>query len=135
MAGLAHRDDRQGFHVAKAALGVTVDDDLANFELLCFGAVGDLDIEFGQLPRLPGVGGAGCRVTRLQADAAASDRARTAAAGLGLAGLLMPAGILGEVYLGLSPIFVLLGAVSMTASVVLTGVLALKHWGDARSAT
>jgi hypothetical protein len=23
----------------------------------------------------------------------------------------------------------------MTASVVLTGVLALKHWGDARSAT
>lgn len=67
--------------------------------------------------------------------AAASDRARTAAAGLGLAGLLMPVGILGEVYLGLSPIFVLLGAVSMTASVVLTGVLALKHWGDARSAT
>jgi hypothetical protein len=67
--------------------------------------------------------------------ATASDRARTAAAGLGLAGLLMPAGILGEVYLGLSPIFVLLGAVSMTASVVLTGVLALKHWGDARSAT
>jgi len=30
---------------------------------------------------------------------------------------------------------VLLGAVSMTASVVLTGVLALKPWGDARSAT
>jgi hypothetical protein len=47
----------------------------------------------------------------------------------------MPAGILGEVYLGLSPIFVLLGAVSMTAAVVLSGVLALRHWGDARSAT
>ena len=82
MAGLAHRGDRQGFHVAKAALAVTVDDDLANFELPCFGAVGDLDIEFGQLPRLPGVGGAGCRVTRLQADAAASDRARAMAAGV-----------------------------------------------------
>lgn len=65
----------------------------------------------------------------------ASDKARRAAAGLGLAGLLMPAGILGEVYLGLSPIFVLLGAVAMTASVVLTGVLSLKHWGDGRVAT
>jgi hypothetical protein len=65
----------------------------------------------------------------------ASDKARTAAAWLGLAGLLMPAGILGEVYLGLSPIFVLLGAVSMTASVVLTGVLTLKHWGEGRAAT
>ena len=60
---------------------------------------------------------------------------RNAAAGLGLAGLLMPTGILGEVYLGLSPIFVLLGAVAMTASVVLTGVLALKHWGDGTAAT
>ena len=67
--------------------------------------------------------------------ASASDRARNAAAGLGLAGLLMPTGILGEVYLGLSPIFVLLGAVAMTASVVLTGVLALKHWGDGTAAT
>ena len=36
---------------------------------------------------------------------------------------------------GLSPIFVLLGAVSMTASVVLTGVLTLKHWGEGRAAT
>ena len=58
----------------------------------------------------------------------ATDRARSVAAGLGLAGLLMPLGILGEVYLGLSPIFVLLGAVSMTASVGLSGVLALRHW-------
>lgn len=62
--------------------------------------------------------------------AAAAHKARTAAAWLALAGLMMPAGILGEVYLGLSPIFVLLGAVSMTASVVLTGTLALKHWGE-----
>jgi hypothetical protein len=67
--------------------------------------------------------------------ASASDGARNAAAALGLAGLLMPAGILGEVYLGISPIFVLLGAVAMTSSVVLTGVLALKHWGDGRAST
>jgi len=58
----------------------------------------------------------------------ASDRARTTAAALGLGGLMMPAGILGEVYLGLSPIFVLLGAIAMTASVALSGVLALRHW-------
>lgn len=65
----------------------------------------------------------------------AGDKARSTAAWLGIAGLLMPAGILGEVYLGLSPIFVLLGAVSMTASVGLTGVLTLRHWGDGRAAT
>jgi len=58
----------------------------------------------------------------------AEDRPRSVAGALGLIGLLMPAGILGEVYLGLSPIFVLLGAVAMTASVALSGVLALKHW-------
>lgn len=40
---------------------------------------------------------------------------------LSLLGLLMPLGILGEVYLGLSPIFVLLGAVAMTVSVVWLG--------------
>ena len=61
----------------------------------------------------------------------ASDGARKATAGLGLAGLLMPVGILGELYLGLSPVFVLLGAVAMTASVVMSGVLALRHWSDA----
>jgi hypothetical protein len=58
----------------------------------------------------------------------ASDRARTAAALLGITGLLMPAGILAEIYLGLSPVFVLLGALSMTASVALSGVIALRHW-------
>ena len=63
----------------------------------------------------------------------ATDRARSVAAGLGLAGLLMPLGILGEVYLGLSPIFVLLGALSMTASVSLSGVLALRHWSVGRA--
>jgi hypothetical protein len=60
----------------------------------------------------------------------ASARARTAAAALGIAGLMMPAGILGEVYLGLSPIFVMLGALAMTAAVMLSGVLSLKHWTD-----
>lgn len=60
---------------------------------------------------------------------AASDRARTIAASLGVAGLLMPMGILGEVYLGLSPIFVLIGALAMTTSVALTGALSLRHWG------
>ncbi|MCC6811669.1 MAG: hypothetical protein IT381_29835 [Deltaproteobacteria bacterium] len=61
----------------------------------------------------------------------AGDRSRSIAAGLGLAGLLMPLGILGEVYLGLSPIFVLVGAVAMTASVATSGILALRRWGDA----
>jgi hypothetical protein len=40
---------------------------------------------------------------------------------LALSGLLMPLGILGEIYLGLSPVFVLLGALSMTASVIWMG--------------
>jgi len=65
----------------------------------------------------------------------ASDRARAVAAGLGLAGLLMPVGILGELYLKLSPLLVLLGAIAMTASVVLTGVLALRHWTEGKAAT
>lgn len=63
---------------------------------------------------------------------AASDRARALAAGLGIAGLLMPLGILGEVYLGLSPVFVLVGAMSMTASVSLSGILALRYWAEER---
>lgn len=62
---------------------------------------------------------------------AASDRARATAAALGIAGLLMPLGILGEVYLGLPPLLVLIGAVAMTAAVALTGVLALRHWAPA----
>src|SRR5690606_2294348 len=41
---------------------------------------------------------------------------------LALIGLLMPIGILLEVYLGLPPIFVLIGAISMTASVVWMGI-------------
>lgn len=41
---------------------------------------------------------------------------------LSLIGLLMPLGILAEIYLGASPIFVLLGAIAMTASVIWLGV-------------
>lgn len=64
----------------------------------------------------------------------ASERARRAAAGLGIAGLLMPVGILGEVYLGLPPVLVVLGAVAMTAAVALSGALALRHWTEATGA-
>lgn len=56
------------------------------------------------------------------------ERPREVAAALGLAGLLMPTGILMEVYLGAPPVFVLIGAAAMTASVVLSGVLALRGW-------
>jgi len=45
---------------------------------------------------------------------------------LALTGLLMPLGILFEIYLGLSPIFVLIGAISMTTSVVWLGISFLK---------
>lgn len=41
---------------------------------------------------------------------------------LALIGLLMPLGILSEVYFGLPPIFVLIGAISMTVSVVWLGI-------------
>jgi hypothetical protein len=56
------------------------------------------------------------------------ERQRAIAAVLGLVGLLMPTGILMEVYLGAPPIFVLIGAVAMTVSVALSGVLALRGW-------
>ena len=41
---------------------------------------------------------------------------------LALTGLLMPIGILSEVYFGLPPLLVLIGAIAMTASVVWMGV-------------
>jgi hypothetical protein len=41
---------------------------------------------------------------------------------LALAGLLMPIGILSEVYFGLPPILVLLGAIAMTGAVIWLGV-------------
>lgn len=45
---------------------------------------------------------------------------------LALTGLLMPIGILSEVYLGLPPVLVLVGAVAMTLSVVWFGLAFLK---------
>ncbi|MEO6831929.1 MAG: hypothetical protein ABI378_06305, partial [Chitinophagaceae bacterium] len=45
---------------------------------------------------------------------------------LALIGLLMPIGILAEVYLGAPPIFVLIGAMAMTASVIWLGVSFFK---------
>ncbi len=41
---------------------------------------------------------------------------------LALSGLLMPIGILLEVYFGLPPIFVLIGAIAMTAAVIWLGI-------------
>jgi hypothetical protein len=45
---------------------------------------------------------------------------------LALTGLLMPMGILSEVYFGLPPALVLIGAIAMTASVLWLGVSFLK---------
>jgi hypothetical protein len=45
---------------------------------------------------------------------------------LALTGLLMPMGILAEIYLGLSPIFVLIGAIAMTTSVIWLGFAFFK---------
>lgn len=45
---------------------------------------------------------------------------------LALTGLLMPLGILTEVYFGLPPALVLIGAIAMTASVIWLGVAFLK---------
>jgi hypothetical protein len=41
---------------------------------------------------------------------------------LALGGLLMPIGILSEVYFGLPPLLVLMGAISMTTSVIWLGI-------------
>ena len=45
---------------------------------------------------------------------------------LALTGLLMPIGILTEVYFGVPPALVLIGAIAMTASVIWLGVAFLK---------
>lgn len=45
---------------------------------------------------------------------------------LALAGLLMPIGILTEVYFGLPPALVLIGAIAMTASVIWLGIVFFK---------
>ncbi len=49
-----------------------------------------------------------------------------AISGLALTGLLMPLGILSEVYFGIPPIFVLIGAIAMTVSVVWLGISFFK---------
>lgn len=56
----------------------------------------------------------------------------TAISWLALTGLLMPIGILAEVYLGLPPALVLVGAMAMTASVIWLGFsfLTLKLTND-----
>ena len=45
---------------------------------------------------------------------------------LALAGLLMPLGILAEIYLGAPPIFVLIGAAAMTTAVLWLGISFFK---------
>jgi len=45
---------------------------------------------------------------------------------LAILGLMMPMGILAEIYLGLPPIFVLLGAVSIITSVIWLGIAFYK---------
>lgn len=45
---------------------------------------------------------------------------------LALTGLLMPMGILAEIYFGMSPIFVLIGAIAMTTSVIWLGIAFFK---------
>ena len=45
---------------------------------------------------------------------------------LALAGMLMPLGILAEVYLGAPPVFVLIGAMTMTTAVIWLGISFFK---------
>lgn len=45
---------------------------------------------------------------------------------LALTGLLMPVGILAEIYFGAPPLFVLIGAIAMTSSVIWLGISFLK---------
>jgi hypothetical protein len=51
---------------------------------------------------------------------------------LALAGMLMPVGILAEVVLGAPPLFVLIGAASMVASVTWLGIAVaqMKSWSE-----
>lgn len=45
---------------------------------------------------------------------------------LALAGMLMPMGIVAEILLGMSPVFVLLGAISMVIAMAWLGIAALR---------
>ncbi|MEZ4321858.1 MAG: hypothetical protein R3F61_30560 [Myxococcota bacterium] len=55
-----------------------------------------------------------------------SVRARSAIAGLALAGLLMPIGILAEVLVGAPPVLVLVGGLSILAAFAWAGVSSLR---------
>ncbi|MCC6236307.1 MAG: hypothetical protein IT299_01885 [Dehalococcoidia bacterium] len=57
---------------------------------------------------------------------AMGDGAKRALAGLTLAGMLMPVGILGEVVLGTPPLFVLLGGAAMFVAVTWAGIEGLR---------
>lgn len=61
-----------------------------------------------------------------------SERSRSGIAGLTLAGLLMPLGILAELLLGAPPYLVLVGAMSILVAFAWAGVAALK--GPAKAA-
>ena len=66
------------------------------------------------VPRLPGAG------------------TRKGVAALGMAGLLMPTGILAEVYFGAPPVLVLLGGVAILVAMVWAGVAALRIPSEVR---
>lgn len=56
-----------------------------------------------------------------------SDRSRAGIAGLAIAGLLMPTGILAEVLFGVPPILVIVGGVAILVSFAWAGVAALTR--------
>ncbi|MCC6238119.1 MAG: hypothetical protein IT299_11185 [Dehalococcoidia bacterium] len=62
---------------------------------------------------------------------AAGATTKRALAWITLGGLLMPVGILGEVVLGTSPVFVLLGGAMMFVAVTWAGVIAAQGWNAA----
>lgn len=62
---------------------------------------------------------------------AAGPATKRALAWITLGGLLMPVGILGEVVLGTSPVFVLLGGAMMFVAVTWAGVVAARGWNSA----
>lgn len=61
------------------------------------------------------------------------DKKKNWVAWLGLGGLLMPFGIMGEVYLSLPPYPVLVGAASMVSSIFLAAWLSYRYWPTSRT--
>lgn len=57
---------------------------------------------------------------------ALADGRRTLLAALGLTGMMMPLGILAEVYVGAPPIFVLVGGASMFVAMAWAGIVVLR---------